>query len=223
MEIMEEICKNSKTINNEKYEIDEFLEVLNFRETDVVNKELLPLIKNRLDKIENSVNDINETVLKYRNKLFTTNGCTYDILRPCGKIEIGLCAPNKEFLVDIFKRTGEDIQILRVINENGVIVESYKPHWRKNDFEGLSGGPLKEITKEDIFGKPKTFEETDYNGDINDDKEYQDNKDEDDNEFLKLLDEKLETWKDNISSKKTTKKKTKKKTIKNKITKKSKK
>jgi hypothetical protein len=78
-----------------------------------------------------------------------TSKFTYDVMYPDGRIEIGLQAPSREKLISLLDSctSSEGAQILRVIDSNGKIIESNKPHLSDECFKrGLGNSIYNPIT-----------------------------------------------------------------------------
>ena len=134
-------------------DILEFLDVVNVKTDNIVSQTLLPQIHGRIQDLMSNINSYIEILTnydknndvnlnKYKNNDVDPNKYTFDVMYGNGKIEIGLQAPSKEILLDILKSCDptQHIQILRVIDSNGKIIESNEPHWVTPDCESIEPG-----------------------------------------------------------------------------------
>ena len=96
---------------------------------NIVIEELTPGIKRRLNSVYECVSTMK--IIDPKENITDYSKCTYDVMYSNGKIELGLHASSKESLISILTNCdpNEKIQILRVIDSSGKIIESNEPHW----------------------------------------------------------------------------------------------
>ena len=116
-------------------EITELIDTIEKKSSNVVVRTLLPAITERLCTVLNGL-ATHKIVLEEFDKYNDVDPTkfTYDVMYPDGRIEIGLHAPSKEKLLSILTTCEQNlnIQILRVIDSNGRIIESNTPHYTNN-------------------------------------------------------------------------------------------
>jgi hypothetical protein len=123
----------------------DFLDVVDARTNNIVAQTILPQIYERLEKLVDNINKYIDILTNYdKNNDVDPNKYTFDVMYGNGKIEIGLQAPSKEILLNILKScdSTQHIQILRVIDSNGKIIESNEPHWVAPVCESIEPGPI---------------------------------------------------------------------------------
>jgi hypothetical protein len=147
-----EIINNLKEI---KVLIDVIVAVGN---NSIIFNELIPGLKSRLNLIYEKVLSYKETKLENRGSK------RFDIVRENGNVELNLMASSVEKLYDIFR--GEKIQILRVIDEYGVIIEEHERKYA--EWQYITPEDYSDVDTELIFGEEK---EDDENLTINENKQ----------------------------------------------------
>ena len=135
-------------------DILEFLDVVDMKSENVVAISLIPHIKDRIKMLSENVSAYIDTLTNYDkdNKDIDISKFTYDVMYPDGRIEIGLQAPSREKLISLLDSctSSEGAQILRVIDSNGKIIESNKPHYVSETFSVVRGGSIESLTSDEI-------------------------------------------------------------------------
>jgi hypothetical protein len=152
-----EIINNLKEI---KVLIDVIVAVGN---NSIIFNELMPGLKTRL-------NNIYEKVLSYKEPQLENRGSKrFDIVRENGNVELNLIASSVEKLYDVFRN--EKIQILRVIDEYGVIIEEHEREYLDSQY--ITPEDYSDVDIELLVGEKK---EDDDNITINENKQDKTNK-----------------------------------------------
>jgi hypothetical protein len=110
-----------KSLKEIKVLIDVMVAVGN---NNLIFNELMPGVKNRLNGIYEKISTFKDTTSKHPNMK------RFDVVKEDGTVELGLLAPNEEELCKIF--CDEKIQILREIDECGMIIKENERRWSDN-------------------------------------------------------------------------------------------
>lgn len=136
---MKEILKTSREIANNLNAIEQFMFVLSELRPDDLTKEIQDKILERIDNAAVECNRISDVCDKILSNSSIKHHKRFDIMKPNGAIELGLLADSEEKLRETFLMSGEkDIQILREINEYGMIVKENPPHYPNSMFSNSS-------------------------------------------------------------------------------------
>ncbi len=136
---MKEILKTSREIANNLNAIEQFVFVLSELRPDDLTKEIQDKILERIDNAAIECNRISDVCDKVLSNGSIEHHKRFDIMKPNGSIELGLLADSEEKLRETFLMSGEkDIQILREINEYGMIVKENPPHYPNSMFSNSS-------------------------------------------------------------------------------------
>jgi hypothetical protein len=140
-ELIDQLTNNITTQND----ILEILDVVDAKTCNIVAQCLIPQIKSRVEMLTSNVKAFIEMLTDYdTNNDVDPSKFTYDVMYPDGRIEIGLHSPSKEKLLELLSicTSSKDIQILRVIDSNGKIIESNKPHFTDACFKSGFGNSI---------------------------------------------------------------------------------
>lgn len=110
-----------KSLKEIKVLIDVMVAVGN---NNLIFNELMPGVKNRLNGIYEKISAFKDTTSKHPNMK------RFDVVKEDGTVELGLLAPNEDELRKIF--CDEKIQILREIDECGMIIKENERRWSDN-------------------------------------------------------------------------------------------
>lgn len=150
---IEELIKNLVGDMTTHQDILEFLSVVDMKSENVVALSLIPQIKDRIKMLSENVSAYIDVLINYDKDTndIDTSKFTYDVMYPDGRIEIGLQAPSREKLISLLDSctSSEGAQILRVIDSNGKIIESNKPHYVSETFSAVRGGSMESLTSDE--------------------------------------------------------------------------
>lgn len=150
---IEELIKNLVGDMTTHQDILEFLGVVDMKSENVVALSLIPQIKDRIKMLSENVSAYIDVLTNYDKDTndIDTSKFTYDVMYPDGRIEIGLQAPSREKLISLLDSctSSEGAQILRVIDSNGKIIESNKPHYVSETFSAVRGGSMESLTSDE--------------------------------------------------------------------------
>ena len=150
---IEELIKNLVGDMTTHQDILEFLSVVDMKSENVVALSLIPQIKERIKMLSENMSAYIDVLTNYDKDTndIDTSKFTYDVMYPDGRIEIGLQAPSRERLISLLDScaSSEGAQILRVIDSNGKIVESNKPHYVFETFSVVRGGSMESPTSDE--------------------------------------------------------------------------
>ena len=140
-ELIDQLTNNITTQND----ILEILDIVDAKTCNVVAQCLIPQIKNRVEMLTSNVKAFIEMLTDYdKNDDIDPSKFTYDVMYPDGRIEIDLHSPSREKLLELLNSctSSKDVQILRVIDSNGKIIESNKPHLSDECFKRGFGNSI---------------------------------------------------------------------------------